>query len=76
MDPQPWQLQVANKKSFVMAGTRIDFEHISDNLEYDAVCGIDTNAPPSSEIALERFWLADALVSVAFDALDKRVYAP
>ena len=59
-----------------MAGTRIDFKHVSDNLEYDAVRGIDTNAPPSSEIALERFGLADALVSVAFNALDKRVDAP
>ena len=52
-----------------------DFEAAVCEAEDDAVLVVDADTPPARKIAAKRLGVADAVVAVSLDALQKRVDA-
>ena len=60
-------------KSLVVSGARIDFQDIAYDLKDDSVGGVYADAPFAGKIALERFGIANAVVTVSLNACEKIV---
>ena len=58
---------------FVMSKARVNSKNIIFDGKDKSVLFIDSNTPPSRKVANKRFWLSDAIKSVALDAFYKHI---
>jgi len=59
--------------SAIVSAAGHDFELVVGQAEDDPVLAVDAYAPPSGQVVLQGFGIADAGIPVALNALDERV---
>ena len=59
-----------------MAHAGVYDEHTIVNLEDKSIRLVYPHTPPTIEFTLERFWLANAIVTIPINALDELINTP
>ena len=59
-----------------MTHARVDDEHAIVYLEDKSIRLVYPHTPPTIEFTLERFWPANAIITVPIDALDELIDTP